>query len=180
MSDVPVRPVSDDELVDMTFFTRCVTCGRESEWVEKLSVRAVHELTETGRVDRGRISLGRTLGCSRCQEPLVGSPGPAPPVIGTVLRPSPCPFCGEANTLLDLKRGAHGAVVCNVCGAAGPTGMRAEGPLESWNRRAPSPNEAALREIVSRLLTDGPTPEITAAIKAVEERIVKFRKETGR
>lgn len=122
MSDVPVRPVSDDEPVEVTFFTRCVACGREREWVEIRPADSVRLLVaELSPLDRGRFYLGRTLGCATCgfgaigelhrpfvpEAALAGSPDPAPPVVGTAQGPEPCPFCGESLAILDVKRGAH-------------------------------------------------------------------------
>lgn len=118
------------------------------------------------------------------------------PILGRKVEPLSCPFCEAASTegapgeLFRIFRDGRSAwqVVCVLCGARGPSIPTADaGPsglavacIDAWNRRAPSPNERDLRGIISRLLADGPTPEITASIRAVEERVVKYRKETGR
>lgn len=53
----------------------------------------------------------------------------------------PCPFCDCEITATDEISAGTWTVICNVCGACGPTAETEELAVEYWNARGGESNE---------------------------------------
>lgn len=47
----------------------------------------------------------------------------------------PCPFCGSENSLWQDENQWSKWIVCDACGATGPTDLGVSGAIEAWNTR---------------------------------------------
>ncbi|QGZ66321.1 Lar family restriction alleviation protein [Paraburkholderia acidisoli] len=76
----------------------------------------------------------------------------------------PCPFCRSSDVWTESALGKR-QVLCNSCEASGPTEETDDEAIDSWNRLAAIPSDAAQAPIIAWVRADDPTDAVSDAKK---------------